>query len=81
MHDRDTSPDAQRAHLEALRQMGPERRVALAIELSKRACETSLAGIRARNPELSEDEARRVLFRRVLGDELYRAAFDRTPRC
>ena len=81
MLDRDTSPDARRVQLDALRRMGPERRAALAIELSMRARETALAGIRARNPDLSEAEARHVLFRRILGDELYRAAFERgAPR-
>ena len=81
MRDRDTSADARRAQLDALRKMGPERRVALAIELSKRACATTLAGIRVRRPELSEAEARRILFRSVLGAELYAAAFTPQAPC
>ena len=81
MRDRDTTPEAEHAQIEALRRMGPERRVALAIELSQAAAETALAGIRARDASLSEEQARRVLFRLVLGDELYAAAFERRPEC
>ena len=61
--------------------MGPERRVALAIELSEAAAETTLAGIRARDASLSEAQARHVLFRLMLGDELYAAVFERIPEC
>ncbi len=77
MRPRDTSPEARRVQLEAYRRMGPERRVALAIELSNQAREIALAGIRARNPELSQSEAQRILSRRTLGEELYRAAVER----
>jgi hypothetical protein len=61
--------------------MGAERRAALAVELSKQAAQTALSGIRARDPKLSEDEARRRLFREVLGDALYTAAFEPTRKC
>jgi hypothetical protein len=81
MSDRDTSTDARRAQIEALRRMGPERRAALAIELSRSARETALAGIRERDPSLSEEEAQRALFRRLLGEDLYRAAFERAAEC
>jgi len=77
----DTTSDAERAQLEVLRRMGAERRAALAVELSKQAAQTALSGIRARDPQLSEVEARRVLFRQVLGDELYAAAFERAREC
>ena len=61
--------------------MGPERRAALAVELSRQAAETSLSGIRARDASLSEEQARRVLFRQILGDALYAAAFERAGKC
>ena len=81
MLDRDTTPDADRAQFDALRRMGAERRAALAVELSRQAAETALSGIRARDASLSEEQARRVLFRQMLGDELYAAAFERGCKC
>jgi len=77
----DTTPEAERAHFDALRRMGGERRAALAVALSKQAAETTLAGIRAANPRLSADEARRVLFERIWGAELFGSAFERPRTC
>ncbi len=55
--------------------MGPERRAELAFEMSEQAREISIQGIRARDPELSYAEARAKLLRRLLGAELYDAAY------
>jgi hypothetical protein len=41
----DTTPEAERVHLDVLRRMGGERRAALAVSLSKQVGETALAGI------------------------------------
>jgi len=75
---RDTSPEAHAAQLEVLARLGPARRVELAFELSEQLREVAVEGIRSRNPELSLGEARRVLWRRLLGEELFRAAFPDT---
>lgn len=72
---RDTSPAARAAQLEALARLGPERRFELAFDLSERMREIAVGGIRARNPALSPGAARRVLWRRLLGEALFRAAF------
>lgn len=70
--------EVQRATLRAL---GPARRLELAIEMSELARATALQGIMAREPGLGLEEARARLLRRILGDELFDAAWrDRTPR-
>ncbi|MGH7288056.1 MAG: hypothetical protein ACREI8_08585 [Myxococcota bacterium] len=72
---RDTSPEAHAAQLAAYARIGPARRVELAFELSEQMREVAVEGILHRNPELSRKEARRILWRRLLGGELFDAAF------
>jgi hypothetical protein len=64
----DTTPEAWAAQLAMLRRMSGEQRVAIALRLTRVAREASRAGIRARHPEYSEDEARRAFFRMLHGD-------------
>ncbi len=64
----DTTPQAWAAQLAMLRRMSGEQRVAIALRLTRVAREASRAGIRARHPEYSEDEARRAFFRMLHGD-------------
>ena len=63
---------------EAQRRLGPAGRVELAFEMSVEARRISIAGMRDRDPALSEAEARSRLLRRLLGDSLYEAAYDRS---
>jgi hypothetical protein len=76
---RDTSDAARRVQREAQARLGGARRVEMAFEMSAQAREISIAGIRSRHPELSLAEARAHLLRRLLGDELYEAAYRRGP--
>lgn len=55
--------------------MGPAARVELAFEMSREARSISIAGMRSRSPGLSEAEVRLQLLRRLLGDELWAAAY------
>ena len=64
----DTTPQAWAAQLAMLRRMSGEQRVAIALRLTRVAREASRAGIRARHPGYSEDEARRAFFRMLHGD-------------
>jgi hypothetical protein len=52
----DTSPDAEAVQLELLRQAGPSRRGAMALELSRHVCGLSQRAIRKANPGVSEEE-------------------------
>ena len=71
----DTDPAAHAVQIQAYRRMGPEARVALAARMSEDVRLLALQGIRARHPEYDEEQARRALFRLVLGDELVRAVW------
>ncbi len=75
MRSRDTDPDAHRAQLAVYARMTPSEKVALSFELSRRAREIAIAGIRSRRAELSHEQARHVLLRMLLGEELYRASY------
>jgi hypothetical protein len=77
MAARDTGAQAHAVQREAHRRLGAGGRVELAFEMSTQAREISIAGMRSRNPELSQAEARAQLLRRILGDDLYRSAYER----
>lgn len=55
--------------------MAPSRRVKLAIEMSERAREIAIAGVMAREPEISFEAARLRVFRQILGDALFDTAY------
>lgn len=71
----DTSAEAWEAQAAMLRQLGGERRLAIAFRLTRLAREASRAGIRSRHPEYGEAEVRRAFFRMLHGDDATRAAF------
>jgi hypothetical protein len=73
----DTSREAHEVQREAQRRIGAAARVGLAFEMSVEARRISIAGMRSRDPALSEAAAHARLLRRLLGAELYAAAFPR----
>ena len=77
MAARDTSSQAHEVQRAAHRRLGAAGRVELAFEMSAQARQISIAGMRSRDPELSQVEARSQLLRRILGDDLYQAAYER----
>jgi hypothetical protein len=75
----DTSPEAYAVQLSAWRRMGPQRRLLLAMQMSDEIRQVTLAGIRHRHPEYTEEEARFALFRQLLGHELFVRAWPHAP--
>ena len=75
MHSRDTSREASEVQGALHRDLGPAGRVELAFELSELARELSISGMMDRDPSLSRSQARARLIRRILGSDLYDAAF------
>lgn len=75
MRPHDTDPAAHREQLAVYARMTPSRRIELAFELAERARRIAIAGIRAHHPDLTAEAARQVLLRKLLGDELHRAAY------
>jgi hypothetical protein len=66
----DTVDAARDVQLVAIRNLGPSERVRLAAEMSEEVRRISVDGERRRHPELTQVEARWVVFRRLWGAEL-----------
>ena len=66
----DTDEAARAAQTGALRRLGPEGRLRLAVEMSEDAGRISIEGEQRRHPELTPAEARRVVLERLWGPEL-----------
>jgi hypothetical protein len=66
---RDTSTEVRHLQVELYRGMMPEQRVAIAIEMSEAGRQLSLDGIRARRPELDDEEVVDEYIRIVHSDE------------
>lgn len=77
----DTSPDASRIQLEAVRRLGPARRLEVAIAMSEDARRISIEAVKRRHPEYSDAEARDAVLRALYGDDLAdKFARSRRPR-
>lgn len=76
MANRDTDREAGAVQREVLRTLGGAARVELAFRMSHEARAISLAGICSRNPRWSAEQAQQHLLRRILGDELWKAAYE-----
>ena len=75
----DTSIESQAVQTAIWRRMTATERADLAWQMSEEARQVTLAGIRSRHPEYTEDDARFALFRLLLGDELFCAAWPDAP--
>jgi len=63
----DTTPRAAAIQLQLYRQASPSRRAQIAVELSNAARSTTIAGIRRRHPEYSQQETALAFLRLVYG--------------
>ena len=61
----DTSPEVFAHQIDRYREIGPGGRSRMAAELSDTVRQTSLAAIRRRHPEFSEEDVRRTFVRVV----------------
>ena len=66
----DTDRSSEMARARVLREMSPRRKVQLVADANRTSRLLALAGIRARNPELSLEQQQRRLRDLVLGREL-----------
>lgn len=74
---RDTSDEARAAQRQALRRLGGAARVEMAFAMSLEAREIATDGLLRRHPELSREQARHRVLRRLLGEALWSAAYGR----
>ena len=72
----DTDSEIRRLQFDAYRRMTGEERVLLASELSEQARQTTIAGIRSRNPEFDDDQVMEE-FLVVLHGDLGRQAVEK----
>ena len=75
----DTHPDAERVQMEGLRALSPWRKIELACELTESARKVSLAGLRGRFPNASEQELQRRLATLCLGADLAAKVYGPEP--
>ncbi|CAN5218518.1 hypothetical protein BH09MYX1_BH09MYX1_09580 [soil metagenome] len=68
----DTTAQAHRIQIEALRRLGPEGRIAQAIRMSVAAREMAKSGIKKRHPEYTDDDLVRALVWLLHGEPLAR---------
>jgi hypothetical protein len=66
----DTDEAAREVQLAATRRLTASERVRLAVEMSEAARRIAIEGERRRHPELTDVQARRVVFRRMWGAAL-----------
>lgn len=74
---RDTRDEAAAVQRAALRGLGGDGRVALALRMTREAREIAASGLQRRHPELSREQARLQVIRRALGEALFVAAYGR----
>ncbi|MEZ4265732.1 MAG: hypothetical protein R3F39_05085 [Myxococcota bacterium] len=79
MQPLDTSPEAAAVQARIWREMTGSQRVELAVAMSEEAREVTAAGIQFGHPEYSDSEVRFALYRLLLGDALFRAAWPEAP--
>lgn len=75
----DTDEDAYRIQIEVYRRLGAEGRARMAAEMSEDARRIALAGIRQRHPDYDDEQARRALFRLLLGNDVVSAMWPGEP--
>jgi hypothetical protein len=66
----DTEEAARQVQLKVTRRLTASERVRLAVEMSEAARRIAIDGERRRHPELTEEQARHVVFRRMWGAAL-----------
>jgi hypothetical protein len=74
---RDTSTKARRVQVEALRRLDGPTRLQMALRMSDDSRDVTLAGIRHRHPDWTDDDVHRELLRLLLGRELATAVAER----
>jgi hypothetical protein len=75
---KDTSLEAARVYFAVWRRLGTPGRARQLRELNDTVRNLAAAGLRSRHPEYTEDQVRRFVARRLLGEAYFRAAAGRT---
>jgi len=76
---RDTTPDATAKQFEVLRRIGQAGRAAMTFELGDNLRSLVMAGVRHRHPHWDDRTIEREVIRLMIGDALFRQAFEKGP--
>jgi hypothetical protein len=68
---RDTSLEAYRVQIQALRRLGLEGRLKMMFELSDNLRELAVMGVHRRHPDYDEDTVRYAVIRLMVGEEAF----------
>jgi hypothetical protein len=72
MRPLDTPPESHRVQIEAFRRMSPDRRTAMAVEITDEVRKVAADGVRQRHPDYDAATVRLALLRLFYGDEVFR---------
>ena len=76
----DTDGDARAAQIAALRRLGAEGRLRMAVQMSEDARQIAIEGEQRRHPEMTPHDARLAVLRRLWGSELAARVPSLSPR-
>ncbi len=79
LKSRDTDLAAHRVQIDILRRTAPAERLRIAMQMADEARALTAAGIAARHPDYTTRQVRWALFRLLLGEVLFRAAWPDAP--
>ena len=71
----DTTLEAFHVQIGIFRRMAPERRLAMAFEMSNNMRRVAVSSVRSRHPDYSEDQVRLAVTRLTLGEQLFHEVY------
>ncbi|AEH51731.1 hypothetical protein [Pseudothermotoga thermarum] len=75
MKNLDTPTELEKAQIEILRKMPPEKRLKMSIELTENTIKLLKEGVRNRHPEYSDEEVKFAVIKILLGEELFKKVY------
>lgn len=78
---RDTTLEAYRVQIQALRRLGPEGRLRMMLNFCDFIHDIARSGIRQRHPEYSEEQVKMAFIRLLYGEEIFCKVFPAAQPC
>jgi len=72
---KDTTLEAYRVQIQALRRLGPEGRLKMMFELSENLRELAVTGVRRRHPDYNDEKVMYAVLHLMVGEEVFRKLF------
>jgi len=68
---KDTTLEAYRVQIQALRRLGPEGRLKMMLECSDNLRELAIMGVRRRHPDYDDETVKYAVIRLMVGEEMF----------